>query len=306
MINYGSLPLCFYTLGGFQLVLQLPLLYGIRKGWISKPPSTEVYARLVAAGKADKEKGANDPSSSSSSRLMRGAGDDNTNAPVTVKDEENESPSTNGMNNEDGIARGDRDESTNESVTKDVENESASSANRLRDSYNFALSLVRISGQHQQGTAQGDPIKKTKHITQVESGCGPFFPKQVGGFSSYMYRSHFFYLLLLRYFVITYCGYTTKVLLSTMFVLIFNLPDMTAAYLSAVTLLLYLVGRALVPLTLMDRSFNVRGRNYKIPAIGLSCIASGVCSISYGLVSTSEMRRRQCKIISEASLRCPQ
>ena len=54
----------------------------------------------------------------------------------------------------------------------------------------------------------------------------------------------------------SFYGWATKVLLSSMFQLIFDLPEMTAAYLSAATLLGFLVSRTAVPLIFIGRGVS--------------------------------------------------
>jgi len=75
----------------------------------------------------------------------------------------------------------------------------------------------------------------------------------------------------------TFNGYCVKVLLSTTFVLIFSLGELTAAYLSAATLSFYLIGRAAVPFLFLDRKGG-------LPAVGLFTIAAGMATVSYGVI----------------------
>ena len=113
----------------------------------------------------------------------------------------------------------------------------------------------------------------------IERGAGPLFPRCYA--SPYgCLRSPWLWVRVVNFFLLDYAGYTTKVLLSTMFSLIFNLPDMTSAYLSALTLLLYLVARCLVPLLVMDRKINACG--LCVAATATSCVVYAVIPVIIG------------------------
>ena len=81
----------------------------------------------------------------------------------------------------------------------------------------------------------------------------------------------------ISYAAVISVGYSTKTLLSTMFVLIFSLSEIMSAYMSALTLLAFLVGRVVVPLYLTPMGWS--------PTL-LMCIASFVMSLMYVAVST--------------------
>lgn len=82
-------------------------------------------------------------------------------------------------------------------------------------------------------------------------------------------------LKLIQLATITFNGYATKVLLSSMFELTFALPKLTAAYLSALSLVLFLVGRALIPYYLLDSRYS---------STLISTVAAFVSAIAYGVL----------------------
>lgn len=89
-----------------------------------------------------------------------------------------------------------------------------------------------------------------------------------------------------------YNGYATKLLLSSMFELIFQLPEMTSAYMSAITLLPFLIGSFIVPYFVI-RTGPMAPKEHKGYSPGLICTITqcGAC-VAYGvlpsIIGTSE------------------
>ena len=74
------------------------------------------------------------------------------------------------------------------------------------------------------------------------------------------------------------------VLLSSMFELVFNLPLMTSAYLSALSLLLFVFARGIFPYYFLDSRFSAS--EMSIVASLLSCIMYGILPTVIGSPST--------------------
>jgi len=70
-------------------------------------------------------------------------------------------------------------------------------------------------------------------------------------------------------------GYATKVLLSTMFEVVFDLSKLESAYLSALSLVLFLIGRALIPYYLLDSKFK---------ATSIAIVAAFVSAVAYAVL----------------------
>lgn len=86
-----------------------------------------------------------------------------------------------------------------------------------------------------------------------------------------------FYINMLTGLFVGMNGYATKVLLSSMFELIFNLPLMTSAYLSALSLLLFVIARGVFPFYFLDSKFS---------ATSISIVAATLWCISFAVLPT--------------------
>ena len=264
VINYGSLALCFYTLGGMQIVLQTILLYGIWQGWLDPPPSTEEYNILYAKAhkneESDHAESGRDPEASDIHTEVDGDEDSTT----AVSTTDNSADMT--------MRESDRTLSARIFSAQFSETFSDKFSKRYYDDLSKNDKATPYDAVCEERSTEGN--ERADGYKPIAVGAGPIFRKRIEHQYEFL-QYHIYYVGMINTFTVAFCGYTTKVLLSTMFVLIFNLPEMTAAYLSALTLLLYLIGRALIPLYLMDRA---------LPSAGLSAIASAFTCLGYVLV----------------------
>lgn len=118
--------------------------------------------------------------------------------------------------------------------------------------------------------------------TPIKPGCSPHVPTVVmsrcGGNHNRSPFSHsIYYPLVFFTFNVVFLGYATKVLLSSMFTLIFNLSESTSAYLSALSLVFFALGRALIPYYLLDSYYS---------SLFLSLMSYILCAITYVLIPT--------------------
>mmetsp|Transcript_12587 Transcript_12587/g.27436 ORF Transcript_12587/g.27436 Transcript_12587/m.27436 type:complete len:513 (-) Transcript_12587:1195-2733(-) len=119
------------------------------------------------------------------------------------------------------------------------------------------------------------PRKEEEQAKEVPpAGTSALVPKQLGSrWETLRYPG--VWLVLVSAMCSSFNGYATKLLLSSMFELVFNLSTMTSAYLSACSLTLFFVARAAVPYFLMDRFCS---------ATSIGGIAAAASSIAYAVL----------------------
>ena len=193
---YASLAVALYTVAAIQLILAIPLLYGIKVGWLAKPPPIKTFSKWLRMRRHDKE------------------------------DEDKEV--------DDGkIESGDDD------------------------------GVLTMYGR-EIGTTGGVPVVLKNRFEAMR------YPLVI--------------LEATASFIQALAGYSTKLLLSSMFVLIFGLPEMTSAYLSALTLVAFLASSSLIPYFFVDGRFSsafLCSVSFAIMTIAFSVVPSIIGSSDY-------------------------